>query len=127
MERIEMNFAICLYLLLAGGMQLLFWLIPPVTVSSVAVALVGFSLEPLFPVVVVATTKLLPPHLHVAIIEFAAAFGGSRACVLPIAVGAIASAISLYVLQPIILAMLLFAAFLWTVLGMSSIRQQEGK
>lgn len=124
--RIGENFAICFYLLLAAGMQLLFWLIPSFAVSSVAVALVGFFLGPLFPAVVVATTKLLPPHLHVATIGFAAAFGGSGACVLPFAVGAIASATSLYALQPIVLAMLLFAAFLWAF-GMPSISQQEDK
>lgn len=124
--RIGENLAICLYLSLAAALQVLFWLVPSFIASSIAIAFVGFLLGPLFPAVVVAVTKLLPPHLHVATIGFAAAFGGSGACVLPFAVGAIASATSLYSLQPIILAMLITAALLWAF-GMPSISQKEGK
>lgn len=52
----------------------------------------AFSWAPFFPAVVVVTTKLLPRHLHVSSIGFAAAFGGGGAAVLPVAVGAIAQA-----------------------------------
>ena len=97
------------------GMQLLFWLVPQFVVSSIAAAFVGFFLGPLFPAVVVATTKLLPAHMHVATIGFAAAFGGGGACVLPFAVGAIAQHAGVRVLQPIILSMLGVALLLWTV------------
>ena len=107
------------------AMQLLFWLVPSFVVSSIAVAFVGFFLGPLFPAVVVATTKLLPPYLHVAAIGFAAAFGGSGAAVLPFAVGAIAQSAGVKVLQPIILGLLGIAVLLWTI-GMPKIKQDEG-
>ena len=123
--RLGENFAICIYLVLAMAMQLLFWLVPSFVVSSIAVAFVGFFLGPLFPAVVVATTKLLPPYLHVAAIGFAAAFGGSGAAVLPFAVGAIAQSAGVKVLQPIILALLGVAVLLWTI-GMPKIKQDEG-
>lgn len=105
-------------------MQILFWLVPSFAVSSVAVALVGFFLGPLFPAVVVATTKLLPAHMHVPTIGFAAAFGGSGACVLPFGIGAIAQATGLWSLQPIILALLVVALFLWGF-GMPSISKAD--
>lgn len=124
--RIGENLAICIYLTLAAALQVIFWLVPSFVASSIAIAFVGFLLGPLFPAVVVAVTKLLPPHLHVPTIGFAAAFGGSGACVLPFAVGAIASATSLSSLQPIILAMLICAAVLWAV-GMPSMSQKEEK
>jgi fucose permease len=123
--RLGENLAIFLYLLFAMGMQLLFWLVPQFIVSSIAAALVGFFLGPLFPAVVVATTKLLPAHLHVATIGFAAAFGGGGACILPFAVGAIAQQAGVRVLQPIILAMLGLALALWTF-GMPKIGAQDG-
>lgn len=123
--RIGENLSIVIYLIAAAGMQIVFWLVPSFAVSSIAVALVGFFLGPLFPAVVVATTKLLPAHLHVPTIGFAAAFGGSGACVLPFGVGAIAQATGLWSLQPIILALLLVAVFLWG-LGMPSISEKGG-
>ena len=59
------------------GLQLLFWLVPQFYVGAVAIGLLGFFLGPMFPAAMVACTKLLPKHLHVSGIGFAAAFGGS--------------------------------------------------
>ncbi|KAF4502943.1 tetracycline resistance [Fusarium agapanthi] len=105
--------AVSLYLPVAMALQLIFWLIPSFYVSAVTVALQGFFLGPLFPAVVVATTKMLPKHLHVSTIGFAAAFGGSGAAILPFAVGAIAQAKGVKTLQPIILAFLTVLLALW--------------
>lgn len=101
---------------MAMGLELLFWLVPQFIVSAVAVALQGFFLGPLFPAAVVAATKSLPKHLHVSTIGFAAAFGGGGAAVLPFAVGAIAQAKGVGVLQPIILTLLGVLLALWLAL-----------
>ncbi|KAI0469114.1 putative MFS transporter [Xylaria cf. heliscus] len=106
--RIGEKLAIMIYLPIAMALELLFWLVPQFIVSAVAVALQGFFIGPLFPAVIVAMSKLLPHHLHVSAIGFAAAFGGSGAALLPFAIGAVAQAKGVQVLQPIILA--LFAA-----------------
>ncbi|KAI0203641.1 putative MFS transporter [Astrocystis sublimbata] len=111
--RIGEKLAIMIYLPLAMGFELLFWLVPQFIVSAVAVALQGFFLGPLFPAAIVAMSKLLPHHLHVSAIGFAAAFGGSGAAVLPFAVGAIAQARGVQVLQPIILALLAAILLVW--------------
>ncbi|TKA80767.1 hypothetical protein B0A49_00504 [Cryomyces minteri] len=111
--RLGEKLAISIYLPLAMGLQLLFWLVPQFYVSAVAVSLVGFFLGPLFPAAVVASTKLLPRHLHVSAIGFAAAFGGSGAAIFPFAVGAIAQARGVQVLQPIVLALLAVVLLLW--------------
>ncbi|KAI0444222.1 putative MFS transporter [Xylaria telfairii] len=114
--RIGEKLAIIIYLPIAMALELLFWLVPQFIVSAVAVALQGFFIGPLFPAVIVAMSKLLPHHLHVSAIGFAAAFGGSGAAVLPFAVGALAQAKGVQVLQPIILA--LFAAILLVWCGL---------
>lgn len=98
------------------GLELLFWLVPQFYVSAVSVALVGFFLGPLFPAAIVITTKLLPKHLHVGAIGFAAAFGGSGAAIFPFAVGAIAQSRGVSVLQPIVLALLATCLVLWLAL-----------
>ena len=67
----------------------------------------------MFPAAVVAATKLLPQHLHVSGVGFAAAFGATGACVLPFAVGAIAQAKGVEVLMPCVLAFLVASMVVW--------------
>jgi len=105
--------AVATYITACVALQLMFWLIPQFVVSAVMIGLLGFFLGPLFPAAVVALTKLLPKHLHVASIGFAAAMGASGACVLPFVVGAIANAKGVIVLQPIVLAMLVVCLVVW--------------
>jgi fucose permease len=93
--------------------QLMFWLVTSFHVSAIFVALQGFFLGPLFPAVVVAATKVLPAYLHVSAIGFAAAFSGGGAAILPFAVGSLAQAKGVGVLQPIILAVLVILLILW--------------
>jgi len=98
------------------GLELLFWLVPQFYVSAVAVALQGFFLGPLFPASVVQATKILPKHLHVFAIGFAAACGGAGASAFPFAVGAIAQRKGVQVLQPIVMALLATLLVLWLCL-----------
>ncbi|KAF2691109.1 MFS general substrate transporter [Lentithecium fluviatile CBS 122367] len=114
--RLGEKLAIAIYLPLTMALELIFWLVPQFYVSAVAVALQGFFLGPLFPAAIVAATKLLPRHLHVSAIGFAAAFGGSGAAIFPFAVGAIAQAKGVQVLQPVILALLGVILGLWLCL-----------
>lgn len=93
--------------------QLMFWLVPSFHVSAIFVALQGFFLGPLFPAIVVAATKVLPPYLHVSAIGFAAAFGGGGGAALPFAIGSLAQAQGVGILQPVILAVLVFLLLLW--------------
>ncbi|KAK8068667.1 hypothetical protein PG994_005283 [Apiospora phragmitis] len=116
---------ITIYLPIVMGLELLFWLVPKFIVSAVAVGLQGFFLGPLFPAAVVAMSKLLPRHLHVGAIGFAAAFGGSGAAVLPFAVGAVAQARGVQVLQPIILALLGVILLLWLGLPEFDAKKEE--
>ena len=108
--------AIAAYLLICMGLELCFWLIPSFVASAVFAAWLGFFLGPLFPAAIVVATKLLPSRLHVSAIGFAAAFGGGGAAVLPFAVGAIAQAKGVKVLQPIVLALLVLILALWCIL-----------
>jgi fucose permease len=77
--RLGERLAVCIYLALGLGLELLFWLVPNFVVSAIAVAILGFFLGPMFPAAIVVTAKLLPKHLHVGAIGFSAAFGGGGA------------------------------------------------
>lgn len=124
--RVGVSRSMIAYLVLTMALELVFWLVPHFYVSAVAVALQGFFLGPMFPTVIVAATRLLPRSLHVSAIGFAAAFGSSGAAVLPFAVGAIAQAKGVAVLQPIILALLVVLLGLWFCLpSLGEKRSQE--
>ncbi|CAK1367992.1 Bypass of stop codon protein 6 [Cercospora beticola] len=114
--RIGERWAIVGYLLAAAGLELLFWLVPQFIVSAVSVALIGFFLGPMFPAAVVVLSKTLPKHLHVGAISFVAALGMGGAAVIPFAVGAIANAVGVKALQPIILAILVILLGMWLTL-----------
>ena len=79
--RIGERLAVSIYLLIAIGCELIFWLVPQFMVSAVAAALIGVTIGPMFPAGVVAATKLLPRELHVASLGFSAAIGGGGAAV----------------------------------------------
>jgi len=106
------------------ALEVVFWLVPNFYVSAIAAGLVGFFLGPMFPAAMVACTKLLPKHLHVSSIGFAAAFGGSGGAIFPFAVGAIAQAKGVQVLQPIIVALLAVIWLLWMALPKMSTKKE---
>jgi fucose permease len=108
--------AVAIYLLTSMALELLFWLIPSFISSAIFAAFLGFFLSNLFPAAIVVTTKLLPKHLHLSSIGFAAAFGGGGAALFPFAVGAIAQAKGVEVLQPIALALIAAIFAVWCVL-----------
>lgn len=92
------------------------YLVPNFYAGAIAVSFQGFFLGPLFPGVVVVIAKLLPKHLHVSAIGFAAAFGGAGAAVLPFIVGVLAEAKGVQVLMPFIIALSGAILILWNLL-----------
>ena len=115
-ERFGERVCVCVYLALSIGLELIFWLVPEFVVSAVAVAFLGFFLGPIFPAGVVMCAKLLPKHLHVSALGAATAIAGVGGAGVPFAVGAIAEAKGVWVLQPIILALLAVITLLWLAL-----------
>ncbi|KAJ5765317.1 hypothetical protein N7520_004876 [Penicillium odoratum] len=121
--RLGEKVAIAGYILSSIAFGLVLWLVPQFYASAVAVSLQGFFLGPLFPGAIIMMTKLLPQHLHVSSIGFAAAFGGSGAAILPFAVGALAQAKGVSVLQPFIIG--LSAAIFLAWLGLPRVSKQN--
>ena len=88
-------------------------------------SLQGFFLGPLFPVLIVVVIKMLPESLHVSSIGFASAVGGAGAALLPFAVGAIAQARGVQILQPIIIGLSGGMLALWLCLWRISKAEAE--
>jgi fucose permease len=117
--------SVLLYLAICVGLELIFWLVPSLVVSAVAVAFLGMFLGPLFPTAIIVVTKLLPRHLHVGSIGFGTAFGGSGGAIFPFIVGAIAQAKGVRTLQPIILVILGVISGLWLLLPRAGKKEEE--
>jgi fucose permease len=66
---------VLIYIIIALGLQFIFWFVPSIPVSAVSAALIGFFIGPIFPCAVALATQVLPRHLHVSVIGFIAAFG----------------------------------------------------
>jgi fucose permease len=79
--RVGERLAVTVYLLVSMGLVLIFWLVPNLYVSAVAIALVGYFIGPLFPAAIVAAAKLLKKESHIPAIGFAAAVGGAGSAV----------------------------------------------
>ncbi|KAM3079672.1 hypothetical protein ACMFMG_006085 [Clarireedia jacksonii] len=114
--KIGERLSITVYILISMAFELCFWLIPSFISSAIFAGWLGFFLGPLFPAAIVVATKLLPKRLHISAIGFAAAFGGGGAALFPFAVGAIAQAKGVKVLQPIALGLLVAILGLWCLL-----------
>lgn len=114
--KIGEKLAISAYLCLSIVFQALYWAIPNFVSSLIFIILLGFFLGPLFPAAIVTATKLFPPSYHVSAIGFAAAFGGGGAAFIPFMVGAIAQSRGVAVLQPFVLALLVFILVCWSLM-----------
>ncbi|KAL3482918.1 major facilitator superfamily domain-containing protein [Aspergillus germanicus] len=117
--RIGEELSVTLYSPLVIICGLIFWFVPNFYVSAVAVSVRGFFLGPLSPVLIVLATKLIPQSLHVSAIGFASAIGGAVATLLPFAIGAMAQAKGVQIVQPFIIglsvAMLTLWLWLWRI------------
>lgn len=116
---------LAVYLSFAVALELLFWLVPSITASAVAVAFLGLFLGPVFPSGIIMATKLLPNHLHIPSVGFSTALGGCGGAVFPFIIGAAAQARGVGVLQPIILAMLALLLVIWLCFPRLKVKNRE--
>ncbi|KAK5996926.1 Bypass of stop codon 6-like protein [Cladobotryum mycophilum] len=102
-----------LYLLVAIGLELGFWLGKKFVVSAIMAALVGLSIGMIMPSGIRMMTKLLPHEKHIVSVGFATAFAVSGSAIFPFIVGALAQSFGVQVLQPVILVLFGLQLLLW--------------
>ncbi|KAK7414047.1 hypothetical protein QQX98_007079 [Neonectria punicea] len=91
---------VSIHLIVAIGLELGFWLGGEFVVSAVMIALVGLSIGMIMPSGIHMMPKLLPPEKHIVSVGFGTAFAISGSAIFPFAVGALAQARGVQVLQP---------------------------
>lgn len=114
--RVGEKLAITGYLIIAIVLLVLYWTVPHFIAAIVFVTLMGFFFGPLFPAAIVVVMKLLPVEHHISAVGFSAALGGGGAAIFPYAVGAIAQSHGVQVLQPFVLAIMVWLMITWLML-----------
>ncbi|KJR85174.1 MFS transporter [Sporothrix schenckii 1099-18] len=104
---------ICIYTLLAIGLQLLFWLVPNIIVASISVCLLGFVMGPYFATGMSIGSQLFAPEIHPTALAFVFVIAQIGGCLFPIITGLVASRVGVHVLQPMLCALLVATAVSW--------------
>ncbi|KAK7958403.1 bypass of stop codon protein 6 [Apiospora saccharicola] len=112
------------YLLVAGSavFEALVWWVPNVVGDSVALAVVGLLLGPVYPCAASVFTKSLSRREQVSGLGVISAFGSSGGAVAPFTTGMLAQVAGTFVLHPIAIA--LFAAMTVCWYGIPAVRKR---
>ncbi|KAM0512945.1 hypothetical protein ACHAPE_008304 [Trichoderma viride] len=113
---------VSLYLVSAIALELVFWFGQKFAVSAVMAALIGVSTGMIMPSGIRLMTKLLPPEKHLVSVGFATAFAVSGSSIFPFAVGALAQAYGVQVLQPVALALFGAQLLLWLFISRGKLK-----
>jgi len=108
-------YAIYIYTLLAIFFQLIVWLLPSFTAGAVSVSIIGILLGPMYPIAINHTARVLPRHLVNGSIGWISACGAAGSALLPFVTGTMASKWGIESLQPLLLAMMIILATVWSL------------
>ncbi|KAL8833187.1 MAG: hypothetical protein Q9170_004444 [Blastenia crenularia] len=96
--------------------QLLVWLIPNVIGESVAVAIVGLLLGPVYPCSTAVYSKLLDKNIQMSSLAIVSALGSSGGAVAPFFTGMLAQRLGTWILHPICIGLFVGMVVLWVCL-----------
>ncbi|EPQ52641.1 MFS general substrate transporter, partial [Gloeophyllum trabeum ATCC 11539] len=106
------------FALLGGAIALeaIGWAVPSVIPDTVAIALVGVLLGPIYPCTMSVVTRILPKHLHVSSLSLISALGSSGGAAVPFTVGIIAQFKGPYVVHPTAIVAFALMEISWFIL-----------
>lgn len=116
--------ALFIYSFLCIGLQLVVWLVPSLVVGAIAISIIGILQGPLYPIAMNHAGRILPRRLLTGSIGWIAGCGQAGSALLPFITGAIASKSGIEVLQPLLVAMMVFMTFIWAIVPNSA---QKGR
>lgn len=107
--------ALFIYSFLCIGLQLVVWLVPSLVVGAVAICIIGILQGPMYPIAMNHAGRILPRWLLTGSIGWIAGCGQAGSALLPFITGAVASKSGIEVLQPLLVAMMVFMTFIWAI------------
>ncbi|CAE6402613.1 unnamed protein product [Rhizoctonia solani] len=116
---------IYLYSVLAIALELVIWFVPDIIGNAVAVSFVGMLLGPMIPIVMRATSGLVPKRVLTGCIGWIASAGQVGSAVFPFMTGALAQKHGVKVLQPMLVGMIGSLIVLWTLVPSGPQRHRD--
>jgi fucose permease len=110
---------IFVFVITAGTLvlQLLVWFVPSVIGDSIAVALAGVLLGPIYPAATVTFVRLIPKQMQVSSFSFIAGVGSSGGAFVPFLTGLLAQQAGTWVLHPICISLFVAMIGTWFLLS----------
>ncbi|KAJ4472532.1 major facilitator superfamily domain-containing protein [Lentinula edodes] len=102
-----------IYIVLAIGLEIVVWLVPSLIGNAVAVSLVGLFFGPMFPVALSASRKVIPRWIYTGAIGWITGIGQAGSAALPFLTGALADAVGISSLQPLLVGMMSAMIAMW--------------
>ncbi len=84
-----------------GSLEITVWLIPSLLENAIAVALVGLVMGPMYPILMLHSTTILPRWLLTGCVGYIASIGQAGSAMLPFLTGLLASKFGIASLQPL--------------------------
>lgn len=116
---------VCLLTCGALILQLLVWFVPSVIGDSIAVALAGLLIGPIYPGATSLFVRLIPKHMQVASFSLIASIGSSGGAFVPFMIGLLAQQAGTWVLHPICIGLFCVMMVLWFVLPKEDAKRSE--
>ncbi|KAG2222561.1 hypothetical protein INT45_002692, partial [Circinella minor] len=110
-----------IYISILICMCAIFWAIPIIAVSSVALLLSGIALGPLFPTMLSLASQCVPCYLYATCVGFLCAFGSGGSAIFPYLTGVLIDGFSVKIIPPLTLAMSLFILAAWFLIPNSEL------
>ncbi|KAI8976674.1 major facilitator superfamily domain-containing protein [Trametes punicea] len=115
-KKIGERLALFLYALLAIFVEVTVWVVPSLIENAIAVSFVGLLLGPMYPILMIHSTTILPRWLLTACMGYIAAVGLTGSAILPFVTGLLASKFGIASLQPFVVSMMSTLIVIWAVI-----------
>ncbi|KAF8312636.1 MFS general substrate transporter [Clavulina sp. PMI_390] len=97
------------------GLQLSVWFTKSLVGNAIAISFVGFFLGPMYPQLVLVLAKLVPPSFIGGAVGWISCLGATGSAVFPFIAGAMASKFGVWVLQPLVVALMGAMMVFWAL------------
>ncbi|KAI9634044.1 major facilitator superfamily domain-containing protein [Dioszegia hungarica] len=116
--------SVYIYTVIAIGLEFVVWFVPSLIGSALCFSLVGVAIGPMYPSCVMIITEVMPHDLHTGTIGFIACLGVVGSAIMPFITGAIADRHGVWVLQPLMVALLAASMGMWFFVARASTYKQ---
>ncbi|PPQ80104.1 hypothetical protein CVT25_001472 [Psilocybe cyanescens] len=114
-----------LYMSLVILLQFVVWLVPSITIGSIAVFFIGLFLGPLCPIALRHAARVIPRPLVTGSIGYIAAYGAAGSALLPSLTGFLAENYGIISLQPFLIVMMVLMGLIWVMVPTTPAEGEE--